>query len=297
MTETTQYSYEDYYTSAINALLCTSFPARMIQPLLQRVSEFSSLYGNCEGKVKALNSCIAAFDGDNVLLNMEEFRRHGVGGDCVQVTGKFIESLTWEARQARQIGRSPDLGTTMAIQDVRVSRIECYAPWFFKEKNGYVHTACIIGIDDAEILVDPSFGVAIDAKQSERYGYKIFEDSYLVLNWLNQIIVTGNELELSVYEYAELGLTKSGKCMILGTDEELMVAYSLGFMRDPHLRLLYPFIQAISPEGDSFYIFNTVRDLLTIDYGFLNRIEDDPSSVNLINNIVGFLQALPMLTY
>lgn len=297
MTEATKYSYEDYYSSAINALLGTSFPVRMIQPLLQRVSESSSLYGNCKGKVKALNSCISGFDGDNVLLNMEEYKRQGVGGDCVQVTGRFIESLTWEARRAVPVSGSHDLGTTMAVQNVSITRIECYAPWFFNEKNGYVHTACIIGIDDVEILVDPSFGVAIDAKQSERYGYKVHEDSYLVLNWLNQIIVTEDELELSVYEYAELGLTKSGKCMILGTDEELMVAYSLGFMRDPNLRLLYPFIQAISPEGDSFYTFNTVRDLLTFDYGFLRQIEDDPSSANIMNNVVGFLQALPMLTY
>lgn len=297
MTEATEYSYEDYYSSAINALLGTSFPVRMIQPLMQRASEFTHLYGNCLGKVGALNSCIIGFDGEVVTVDMAEYKRQNVGGDCVQVTGRFIESLTWEARRAAQVSGSHDLGTTMAVQNVSITRIECYAPWFFKERNGYVHTACLLGVDDAEILVDPSFGVVLDAKQAERYGYRVLRDNNMVLNWLNQIIITGNEQDLPVYEYAESGLTKSGRGMILGTDDELMVAYSLGFMRDTHLRLLYPFIQAISPEGDSFYTFNTVRDLLTFDYGFLRQIEDDPSSANLMNNVVGFLQALPMLTY
>lgn len=297
MTDATEYSYEDYYSSAINALLGTSFPVRMIQPLMQRASEFTHLYGNCLGKVGALNSCIIGFDGEVVTVDMAEYKRQNVGGDCVQVTGRFIESLTWEARRAAQVSGSHDLGTTMAVQNVSITRIECYAPWFFKERNGYVHTACLLGVDDAEILVDPSFGVVLDAKQAERYGYRVLRDNNMVLNWLNQIIITGNEQDLPVYEYAESGLTKSGRGMILGTDDELMVAYSLGFMRDTHLRLLYPFIQAISPEGDSFYTFNTVRDLLTFDYGFLRQIEDDPSSANLMNNVVGFLQALPMLTY
>lgn len=297
MTDATEYSYEDYYSSAINALLGTSFPVRMIQPLMQRASEFTHLYGNCLGKVGALNSCIIGFDGEVVTVDMAEYKRQNVGGDCAQVTGRFIESLTWEARRAAQVSGSHDLGTTMAVQNVSITRIECYAPWFFKERNGYVHTACLLGVDDAEILVDPSFGVVLDAKQAERYGYRVLRDNNMVLNWLNQIIITGNEQDLPVYEYAESGLTKSGRGMILGTDDELMVAYSLGFMRDTHLRLLYPFIQAISPEGDSFYTFNTVRDLLTFDYGFLRQIEDDPSSANLMNNVVGFLQALPMLTY
>lgn len=297
MSEATGYGYEDYYSSAIEALFGTTFPARLIQPLLQRVTEFSFQYGNCEGKARALNSCISGFDGENVWVDMDAYRRMDVGGDCVYVTGKFIESLTWEARNGAQRGQNLNLGTAMALQNVEIGRIECYTPWFFRAEYGYVHTACIIKINDAEILVDPSFGVAFDAKQSKRLGYTLLEDNRLDIDWLNRRIVARRELALPVYEYDESGLTKSGKCMILGTDDELMLAYGLGYMRDPHLRILNPFIQAIAVGGESFFLFNKVNEMLTIDNGFLSATQGDPLQQDLIFKTMNMVDMLSAITY
>lgn len=280
-----------YFRSAVEVLAHTRISPGNVGELLRRVGGLSVLYGRCSEKLGVLSTCVSDFDGVNVVLDMRGYIASGIGGDCVRLTSQFISGLTHEARAwAMNPKEVLPLGAELALNNVTITKYQCYAPWFFNVESGYEHTACILGINERNILIDPSFGIACDAENMSKFGYVLLNSDTWVVDWLNQIIITEDKLALNAFSYKRGEVPRLGRCMVLGIDDELMTVYSLGFLNDVNERLLYPVIHTVAASGQGFYLFNTTTGAYTIDRGLLSGISSDPLYPGLIQKIAGMLE-------